>query len=157
MYAYPGRLAIAALLCLATASTARSQAGRPGAGRAGTTPASPLYDTATVETFTGRIARIDTVAEGRGPAAGLHLMVESGGRTLPVHVGPTWYAEQQRFRLTVGERVTVRGSRVTWQGAPALIAAEVRRGDAVLPLRDRVGAPRWRAQSTGRRPAGRRP
>jgi hypothetical protein len=39
--------------------------------------------------------------------------------------------------------VEVRGSRVTMGGKPVIIAAEVRKGDAVLTLRDDQGVPMW--------------
>lgn len=37
------------------------------------------------------------------------------------------------------------GSRVTFQGKPAVIAAEVKKGDEVLKLRDETGLPAWSA------------
>ena len=41
------------------------------------------------------------------------------------------------------KRVTGKGSRVTVQGKPELIAAEVRKGDETLRLRDESGVPAW--------------
>jgi hypothetical protein len=41
------------------------------------------------------------------------------------------------------DTVEVKGSRVTVQGQPALIAAEVKKGDEVLKLRDEAGIPMW--------------
>jgi hypothetical protein len=43
------------------------------------------------------------------------------------------------------DTVEVKGSRVTFAGKPALIAAEVRKGNAVLTLRDDDGFPAWSA------------
>jgi hypothetical protein len=39
--------------------------------------------------------------------------------------------------------VEVKGSRVTFEGKPAIIAAEVKKGDEVLKLRDENGFPMW--------------
>jgi hypothetical protein len=39
--------------------------------------------------------------------------------------------------------IEVRGSRVTFEGKPALIAAEVMKGDGTLRLRDQDGYPAW--------------
>jgi hypothetical protein len=39
--------------------------------------------------------------------------------------------------------VEVTGSRLTFQGKPALIAAEVRKGEEMLKLRDDSGYPVW--------------
>jgi hypothetical protein len=54
------------------------------------------------------------------------------------------------FELAPGEqsrnthiRVEVKGSRVTFAGNPAIIAAEVKKGDALLKLRDENGIPAW--------------
>jgi hypothetical protein len=41
------------------------------------------------------------------------------------------------------------GSRITFAGKPAIVAAEVKKGDQVLKLRDESGTPLWRGQ--GRR------
>jgi hypothetical protein len=58
----------------------------------------------------------------------------------------------RRLRVSRGEggcsmrrhvRIEVKGSRVTFEGKPALIAAEVRKGDEVLKLRDEAGMPLW--------------
>jgi hypothetical protein len=35
------------------------------------------------------------------------------------------------------------GSRITYEGKPAIIAAEVKKGDEVLRLRDEKGIPVW--------------
>jgi hypothetical protein len=39
----------------------------------------------------------------------------------------------------------VKGSRVTLAGKPALIAAEIKKGDTTLTLRDDNGFPAWSA------------
>jgi hypothetical protein len=43
----------------------------------------------------------------------------------------------------------VRGSRITFEGKPAIIAAQVKKGDRSLTLRDDSGVPAWSGQ--GRR------
>lgn len=40
-------------------------------------------------------------------------------------------------------RVEVKGSRVTVEGKPSIIAAELKKGDDVLILRDTGGIPAW--------------
>ncbi len=37
----------------------------------------------------------------------------------------------------------VRGSRITFKGKPAIITAEVKKGDQILRLRDENGFPVW--------------
>lgn len=42
-----------------------------------------------------------------------------------------------------GDKVEVTGSRITFQDKPAIIAAEVKKGDEILKLRDGNGFPAW--------------
>jgi hypothetical protein len=46
-------------------------------------------------------------------------------------------------KIEPGDRVEITGSRVTVEGKPTIIAAEVRKGDEVLQLRDAAGVPVW--------------
>jgi len=58
-------------------------------------------------------------------------------------LGPAWYIEQLDTIIEPGDRLEVKGSRVTYHGKPAIIAAEIKKGDAVLLLRDESGFPAW--------------
>ena len=62
---------------------------------------------------------------------------------MAVHLGPEWYIERLDGKLAKGDAVEVKGSRVTFAGNPAIIAAEVKKGDAILKLRDDNGIPAW--------------
>jgi hypothetical protein len=53
-----------------------------------------------------------------------------------------------RYGLGVGDRIEVTGWRVV-RGKSALVAAELKRGDRIMRLRDREGASLWRRR-TGR-------
>ena len=46
-------------------------------------------------------------------------------------------------KIEKGDKVVVKGSRVTMMDAPAIIAGEVKKGDSVLRLRDENGFPVW--------------
>jgi len=105
-----------------------------------------LFDPATVERVSGVITRVDSVDSRRGPSTGIHLQLQANGDTLAVHLGPRWYMEEQAFAPQANDSLSVRGSRVTVQGAPAIIAAEVRHGARALRLRDAQGRPAWRGQ-----------
>jgi hypothetical protein len=63
--------------------------------------------------------------------------------TVAVHLGPLWFMENQEMALSVQDTVGVKGSRVTFNGKPAIIAAEVAKGDSTLVLRDAQGYPAW--------------
>jgi hypothetical protein len=74
---------------------------------------------------------------------GIHLLLKSDKETVSVHLGPAWFVENQDTKIEAKDKIEVRGSRVTFEGKPALIAAEVRKGDEVLKLRDEAGVPLW--------------
>lgn len=54
-----------------------------------------------------------------------------------------WYVEQQRFAIAPKDQVEIKGSRLSIQGQPTVIAAEVKKGDKILTLRDDKGIPLW--------------
>jgi len=78
-----------------------------------------------------------------GMSAGVHLLVDTGKERLSVHLGPEWYIERQDVPLERGDTIEVKGSRISFEGKPALVAAEVRKGADVLKLRDDAGVPVW--------------
>jgi hypothetical protein len=78
---------------------------------------------------------------------GVHLTLKTEQGPVFVHPGPEWYVERLDAELAEGDPVEVKGSRVTYEGKPAIIAAEVKKGDDVLMLRDDGGVPNragWR-------------
>lgn len=102
-----------------------------------------MYDPATVETISGTVKDVQEIVPLRGMSSGVHLQVRTDDGTLPVHLGPEWFLENQDMGIEPGDSVVVTGSRITFDNAPAIIAAEVRTGDDVLVLRDESGVPVW--------------
>jgi hypothetical protein len=62
---------------------------------------------------------------------------------LAVHLGPSFFVDQQSLKLANGDRVEVKGSRILLDGTPTLIAQEITRGDESMVLRDANGFPLW--------------
>ncbi|GAB4352866.1 MAG: hypothetical protein Kow0099_37040 [Candidatus Abyssubacteria bacterium] len=83
------------------------------------------------------------MASARGRGAGVHLLIQTDAETIPVHLGPRWFIDDQDVQLEKGDRITVKGSRITFDDKPALIAAEIAKGDEILILRDEDGFPSW--------------
>jgi hypothetical protein len=102
-----------------------------------------MYDTKTVETLRGEVLAMQRFTPAKGMSAGLHLQVKTAKETLSVHLGPEWYLEQQDVEIRINEIIEVKGSRVAFEGEPAIIAAEIRDGDDTLTLRDAAGVPAW--------------
>lgn len=103
-----------------------------------------MFDPATVQTLKGKVTGIERIEMEMCHGAGVHLMLESDAERISVHLGPAWYLDNQDQTLDVGDEIEVTGSKTTYRGEPAIIAAEVKRGDAVLRLRDERGFPAWR-------------
>lgn len=103
------------------------------------------YNVNTVETIEGEITEVVYQTSKKQPGMeGVHLVVKTASETVPVHLGPAWYMNQQEFTFSKGDNIVVTGSRITFINAPALVAANLKRGDMLLQLRDQNGFPRWR-------------
>jgi hypothetical protein len=106
-------------------------------------PYGRMYDTKTVEIIRGVVEKIEMITPMRGMSHGVHLLLKTKNKTLDVHLGPSWYIENQDVKIMPGDEVEVTGSEITFQNKPAIIAAEVKKGDEVLRLRDSDGVPAW--------------
>ena len=108
--------------------------------------AAPAYDPATVVTRHCKVDSVDELAAGdcRGCDGGVHLRATCEGESWDVHLGPSAFVKEKSFLLAKGDEVDVTGSRVSEDGGTSLIAREVRKGEAVLELRDEKGLPLWR-------------
>lgn len=101
------------------------------------------YDPTTVETLNGEVLSVTKTTSRRGQGYGVHLLVKTDRETVEVHLGPEWYLDRQNFSVEVGDRVEIKGSRITDAGMPTLIASQVTKGDDLLTLRDENGLPMW--------------
>lgn len=101
------------------------------------------YDPKTVETITGEVTRIDEISPMKGMSHGIHLLVKTDKEEISVHLGPAWFIENQDVKIEAKDKVEVKGSRITFSGKPAIIAAEIKKGDEMLNLRDEYGYPVW--------------
>ena len=52
------------------------------------------------------------------------------------------YAGDEKDKRSYGDK-GIDSNRITFDGKPAIIAAEVKKGDEVLKLRDEEGVPAW--------------
>jgi len=102
-----------------------------------------MYNPATIETLSGTVESVDKITPMKGMNSGIHVMLKTDKETISVHVGPEWYIERQDVKLEKGDKIEVKGSRVTFADKPAIIAAEVKKGDSTLVLRDGNGIPAW--------------
>ena len=141
-----GITVVIAVLALVLSPAALAQGGPKWRGSGGWGPGSQygrLYDPKTVETVSGEVVKVDRITPMHGMSAGVHLMIKTDKEEVSVHLGPLWYLENQDVKIAPKDKVEIKGSRVTVQGKPAIIAAEVKKGDQTLKLRDEAGVPFW--------------
>ncbi len=139
-------VATVTIFTLAVAVDAAAQRGTMQRGAGGWGPGTPygrMYNPQTVETISGEVVSVDKITPIKGMSYGVHILVRTDKETIAVHLGPGWYIENQDMKIARGDKIEVKGSRITFEGKPALIAAEVKSRDEVLTLRDATGVPVW--------------
>ncbi len=109
--------------------------GRRGYGR--------KYDLSQIETLDGEVVSVDAYTSRRGVSQGVHLLVNTGKETLDVHLGPSWYLEDQNFVITPEDKIAITGSRINIDGESAIVASQIKKGSETLVLRDENGFPLW--------------
>ena len=100
------------------------------------------YDTESVVSIQGTVERVEEHTRGKG-WKGTHLILVSGEETLEVHLGPSFFLEENDFAFSPGDLIEVTGSRGTGDKKLDLIAREVRMKERTLILRNPDGKPKW--------------
>jgi hypothetical protein len=111
-----------------------------------------LYNPQTVTTVKGAVEKIDELSMGPGGGMAMkfrELLLKTDKGSLMVHLGPTWYLDEQKFAVKVGDTLEVTGSQVTLNNQPAIIAREVKANGQIVKLRDDQGLPAWRGMGRG--------
>lgn len=140
--------AVMALLGVIVVPSVYSQGGpqwRGGGGWGAGSQYNRLYDAKTVETISGEVIAMEYIDPGKGASKGMHMTLKTEKETVSVHLGPAWFIENQDMKIEPKDKVEIKGSRVKYEGKPAIIAAEVNKDDSVLKLREKNGAPVWAA------------
>jgi hypothetical protein len=132
------------ILPFAAESFAQKGMGWKGSGGWGMgTAYGKMYNLSTVETISGEVVSVDKITPAKGMSYGIHMTVKTDKETISVHMGPGWFIENQDIKIEPKDKVEVKGSRITFESKPALVAAEVKKGDEILKLRDDNGFPAW--------------
>ena len=104
---------------------------------------SRMYDSKTVKTVSGEVVKVDVFTPAKGMSGGVHLVLKTNKEEISVHLGPLWYIENQDIKIEPKDKISVTGSGITFEGKPAIIAAEIKKGGELLKLRDEKGFPLW--------------
>jgi len=122
-----------------------------------------MFSPDNLETIKGEVVRIEKGTPRMGMGPGVRMVVKNEKEEIPVHLGPAWYIENQDVKLETGDQVEITGSKVKGHAKGAmhqgqgmmggrpwmmddqefLMAAEVKKGDQTLVLRDKDGMPHW--------------
>ena len=102
-----------------------------------------MYNPKTVETINGKVLSVDSFTSRHRMSHGIHLQVETANETIPVHLGPAWYFDNQEIEIKPNDTVKVTGSRIRFDGEPAIITAQITKGNITVKLRDKNGFPVW--------------
>lgn len=139
-------MVVIVVICLALVSESFAQRGMMGRGSGGWgmgTQYGKMYDPKTVENLSGEVISVDKIKPMKGMSYGVHMTVKTDKETISVHMGPAWFIENQDIKIAPKNKIEVKGSRITFNGKPAIIAAEVKKGGETLKLRDESGLPVW--------------
>jgi hypothetical protein len=131
--------ALVLILALTMACGSENQGGLGPGGGAGF---DRMYDPKTVETISGEVVSVDKITD-QGLGYGVSLTLKTGKETILVYLGPGWFLEKQDLTFAPKDQVEITGSQITIQGKAAMIAAQVKKGDKSLKLRDPAGIPAW--------------
>jgi hypothetical protein len=114
-------------------------------------PMGRMYNPKTVESLEGKIESLETVTASRMdiPARVL-LKLKTNQETVTVYLGPKWYLEKQKAKLSPGDYLQVKGSRVTMDNQPVILPNTITKGSEVMQFWDEQGSPIWRGQGMGR-------
>jgi hypothetical protein len=110
-------------------------------------PQGRMYNPKTVEKMDGEIVSMEKVTAGKMdiPARVL-LKLKTAKETVTIYLGPEWYLEKQKMKLSPGDYIQVRGSRITMKDKPVILPNEIIKNSKVVQFWDEQGRPRWRGQ-----------
>jgi hypothetical protein len=121
--------------------------GQPSPGKGKWGGPGCLYNPNTVVTVSGTVVSMTQPKKKQGLPYPVYLILkseESQTGYLSVFLGPNLYVDKLPVQLKVLDQVQVTGSRVMDGRKPVILAAEVKKGNQVLPFRRPDGVPYWR-------------
>jgi len=107
-----------------------------------------LFDNYNLKTVMATVVRVDTATPIRGMGAALRLIAaQDGGKEIPVHLGPMWFAINQDLSFQKGVKLEIKGFQANYAGAEFIMAVEMRGKEKgkewIFRFRDDDGNPLW--------------
>ncbi len=102
-----------------------------------------LYNPQTVVTVAGIVVSMTTpTAHPKLPYL-VYLTLQTKEGPITIFLGPSFYVDKLPLQIKALDKIQVTGSKINWEGSPVIVAAEVKKGDKVIKLRDPNGVPIW--------------
>ena len=123
------------LLAIASRMVSQEKAAPPQTGY--------KYDQASQQTLRGWVVAENDFQCPVSGTVGSHITVKSETGSTEVHLAPVKFMKQYEINIRKDDNVTVIGSRIMFDGKPALIARSVAVGRDTYNFRDDKGRPLW--------------
>jgi hypothetical protein len=106
-----------------------------------------------VETLVGEVVDVQRGPMRTGGKGNLvRFNLKTDKETILVFLGPAKFVDNLPVKLAAGDKVQVKGSRITGpKGKSTITAGEVTKGGQVMKLRDDKGTPLW-PKGQGKKP-----
>ena len=103
-----------------------------------------MFDESKIETLKGTVLSAEhSHSQKGGRSYSVHFLLKTDDGLVTVYLGPAWYLDRQKVKVSAKDQVEVTGSRITVNGSDELIAVEIKKGAEILKLRDKSGATSW--------------
>lgn len=103
------------------------------------------FDPQKIVELTGTVSEVSNSQESKDEKRGAYLILKAKKEEIPVHLGPLWYIVRQHPHLKKGDKIKVKGSRITFKDAEIIVASEIQQGKMMMNLRDEDGTPVWQS------------
>ena len=106
-------------------------------------PDAPKFDPKNQETITATVKEVKDFHCPVSGSLGAHLELKSGDTDYEVHLAPAAYLKEFEMYIKAGDTVTVTGTKVMFEGKPAILARVVKVKNDTYLFRDEKGRPLW--------------
>jgi hypothetical protein len=110
-----------------------------------------MYNPINIATVKGVVEAVEQITPIVGMCQGIHIKLTTDSEVKSVHLGPSWFIERQDIKIEKGDTIEATGSRIEYKGEPVIVAAEIKKEDTWVRLRDKDGFPRWSGARRRRR------
>lgn len=103
------------------------------------------FDPKKIVEVKGEVIEVSNSQENKDEKHGISLILATKKERIPVHLGPLWYVTRQPDHLRKGDKIKVKGSKVTFKSTKIIVASEIQKDKMQMILRDDNGVPRWQS------------